>query len=151
MSASELARLGTCALLLRRAGAMRLVADIDEALAAQHAREQASGADRFTSDDLPPGVSRRTFREVVKASGLGEKDGQEWSIAKMDWYSVRRASKQTKQTASKTEANTLAIATPPAANDVDAMLTSAGLRASRDSANPNEKSRNVTRTSRRAG
>lgn len=128
MSRAELARLGIAALLMQRAGALRLVADIDEALATKHAREQAE--DRYTSLDLPKHTTLRTFREAVKASGLGTKDGQVWSIAKSDWHALRRGRKVTQRDAVTEDA--------PIANDnaaADSMLAAAGMRATRVATN----------------
>jgi hypothetical protein len=144
---TALATLGTGALLLKRSDALRFLADIDAELAARHARDEAGGADCFTSNDLPPGVSRRAFRELVNASGLGTKSGQVWSISKADWFALRRA--PPKQRATEIEANGEAIASAVgAANDVDAMLAGAGLRASRAVTPRSERSVSVTAPSR---
>ncbi len=107
-------------LLLLRAALFREVAAIDSDLATL---EGVDVSDSYTSHALPPGVSRRTFRQLCRSGHVhgARREGKVWRCSRDAWTAAR------------------AKAPPPtatlAANDDEAIvrraLDAAGLRATK--------------------
>ena len=66
----------------------RFVAALRELIAAVE-----DDGDFFTCDNLPPGVSRRTFRAVSRTIESAEIDGHRIRVHRDDWYRARRTSR----------------------------------------------------------
>lgn len=111
-------------LLRRRADLLEEQARIDRELADLEAK--AAPADLFSSDDLPPGTSRRTFRETAALIVGAYRSGATWFVARDAWF-AHRAKPARKSVA-------LAVVTRTAESDADAAIARAGLRPTRRSA-----------------
>lgn len=109
-------------LLRQRADLGRKIADIDAQLADLEAR---TPADEFSSVDLPPGVSRRAFREAASLIVGAYREGHVWHVSREAWFAAR--AKPARRAAA------VALVTPND-DDVDEILRGGGLRIVRRSA-----------------
>lgn len=98
---------------------------------ARQERQPTTDVNAFTSVDLPPELrrlktGRRIFRTIVKRSGLGVKDGQEWSISQPNWYRIRRRNERAGIPA---QSNSIELNPQSGVDALDRALEGAGLRA----------------------
>jgi hypothetical protein len=82
-------------------------------------------SDEYTSSALPPGVNARTFARWCRSGRVAgaERDGSGWRCSVAAWREARAAGGRR---AAPTE-----TAAPKPENDVESMLRSSGLRATR--------------------
>jgi len=65
-----------------------------EGLARLAEREGSSETDWFSTENLPPGVSRRTFREVARRIDGHIRDGHHLRVRRDDWLRARAAARK---------------------------------------------------------
>lgn len=111
-------------LLRRRAELLEDAARIDRELADLEAI--AAPADTFTSLDLPPGTSRRAFREAAALIPGAFRCGHVWHVDRAAWFAARA------KPAART--SIALVASSPAVDDADDIIRGAGLRVTRRSA-----------------
>src|SRR5262245_25907296 len=114
---------------LSDAGLDSAEADAHERIAAvmrERARRRALavGESVFTSEQLPPHTSRRTFREACARIPTARKDGHVWTVDRAAWFAFRRGSR--KAVVVRDDPPKLAEG-----SELDTMLEGAGIRASR--------------------
>jgi hypothetical protein len=107
-------------LLRRRAELLEEQARVDRELADLEERAVLPG--EFSSINLPPGTSRRSFREGAKLIVGAYRQGHVWHVSREAWFAAR----------AKPARKAVALVAP--SSDVDALIESAGLRITRRSA-----------------